>query len=164
MSRKAISRWRAPALASIRFARFAHAMSNTSPEMESSTQSGSAYCFRSGEAPVAAGSAFKREPQIILPGGRVVLRRESGGINARRDCGELRGSSLKGPPRIEAADRRQPPGCRAGRPRAFSVNRRFAAKGQGNIEVATYFKAVKSSVVSRRGSQRDVHRARACSQ
>ena len=59
VSRKAISRCRAPALASIRLARFAHAINKTSPEMESSTHSGSAYCFRSGEAPVAAGSACK---------------------------------------------------------------------------------------------------------
>ena len=59
VSRKAISRCRAPARASIRLARFAYAINKTSPEMVSSTQSGSAYCFRSGEAPVAACSAFK---------------------------------------------------------------------------------------------------------
>src|SRR5437660_6600409 len=84
------------------------------------------------------------EAQIILPGRRVVLRGERGGIDSGRDSGELRGSLLEAPPSFQPPDRRQPPSSRTSGPSAFPVKHRFAAKGQCNIEVATYLEAVKT--------------------
>ena len=54
-SRTAISRSRAVARASIRFARFAHAISSTRPVVASSSHSGDSYWRRSCEMPVPAG-------------------------------------------------------------------------------------------------------------
>ncbi len=58
--RIAISRPRALARASIRFARFAHAMSSTRPAIDRSSQSDVPYCLRRSDRPVAAGNAWSR--------------------------------------------------------------------------------------------------------
>ena len=59
--RTAISRCRALARASIRLARFAHAISSTTPAMARRIHSESAYCSRSSDTPCPAGVAIECE-------------------------------------------------------------------------------------------------------
>ena len=121
--RTAISRSRAVARASIRFARLAHAISSTRPVVASSSQSGDSYC---GAELRDAGAAWIR-PELEL---QIVFRvfgavgRERRLKYRRRDRGELRARLFDRHPGLQAAHR-------AEKPDVFLVERRARAAREG---------------------------------